>query len=338
MNVAGRFENYDDFGSNLSGKLATRYKLLPGFSIRASINNGFHAPALQQIYYSAVFPGFKNVGGINIPVRVETFRNNHDITIAFGVKPLKPEKAINLSSGFAFTLSRQISLTVDAYWIQIKNRIVLSGIFDKTNNPDVQNILQNRTDIDQVQFMTNAINTKTRGIDMVLNGSWHIRRSIISLTLAANFNRTNVFGPIQTTEKLSVNPQNRNTLFNREEEEKIERGQPRSKTILQLSYKMQNLELLVRNTRFGKTSAVFSSALDSLDEFFSPKILTDASISYSLKKWLVIIMGANNILDVYPDPLKKFSNKNQGILIYSNEAMPFGYNGGYYYVSMNFRL
>ena len=198
---------------------------------------------------------------------------------------------------------------------------------------------KNRTDIDQVQFMTNAINTKTRGIDMVFIGNWNIRRSNIGVTLAANFTRTHLFGAIQIPEKLPANnPQNTNALFNREEEEKMERGQPRSKIILQWSYKKQNLELLVRNTRFGKTSTVFNSAVDSLDESFSAKILTDVSVSYTLKKLLVITLGANNILDIYPDPLKKLSNKNQGILIYSNEAMPFGYNGGYYYVSMNFRL
>jgi iron complex outermembrane recepter protein len=336
IDIAGRYENYNDFGSNLAGKLAMRYKFSSAFSIRSSISNGFHAPALQQIYYSATLSGFRKVGAVNVPVRLGTFSNSNDVTKAFGVKPLQPEKAINFGSGFTSTISPHINLTVDAYWIQIKNRLVLSGIFDKSNNADANRILQSRPDIDQVQFMTNAINTKTRGIDIVLNGNWNIRKTNIGLTLAANFTRTNVFGAIQTTDKLPADSLNTNTLFNREEKEKIEHGQPGTKIIFSANFKKDKIGFLIRNTLFGKTSAVYSSANSMQDEFFSARILTDLSISYSPKLWLTLIAGANNIFDVYPDPLKNPVNKNQGILIYSNEAMPFGYNGGYFFFNMSF--
>ena len=338
INMAGRYENYNDFGSNLAGKLAMRYKFSSAFSMRGSVSNGYHAPALQQIYYSSISnSGFRRVGGVNIPVRLGTFSNNSKVAKAFGVKPLQPEKAINLGTGFTSTISPHIDLTVDAYWIQIKNRIILSGRFDKTN-PDVNRILQNLPDIDQVQFITNAINTRTRGIDIVMNGDWKIRKASLGLTLAANFTRTNVFGPIQSTDKLPTDSLNTNTLFNREEREKIEKAQPASKVILAANYKRGKVEFLIRSTRFGKTSAVFNSASKSQDEFFSAKILTDFSINYTPKTWLTITIGANNVFDVYPDRLKNYLNTTEGILIYSNEAMPFGYNGGYYYMNMTFNF
>ena len=332
INMAARYENYNDFGNNLAGKLAMRYKFTSAFSIRASVSNGYHAPALQQIYYSSTGSNPRRVGGFNIPVRLGTFSNNSAVTRAFGVKPLQPEKAVNLNGGFTSTILPKINMTVDAYWIQIKNRIVLSGIFDKTTNPDVYRILQNRPDIDQVQFITNAINTRTRGIDIVMNGKWKVSKASLGFMLAANFTRTNIFGPIQLADSLKVTTTNTNTLFNREEKEKIENGQPGSKIILSANYQIGKFEFLIRNTRFGNTSAVYSSG----DEFFSAKILTDASINYSPKTWLTITAGANNIFDVYPDRLKNYSNTTQGILIYSNEAMQFGYNGGYYYVNMAF--
>jgi iron complex outermembrane receptor protein len=219
INVAGRYENYNDFGNNLSGKLAIRYKLSSAFSIRGSLSNGYHAPALQQIYYSSTGSGWKNVGGVNVPVRLGTFSNNSAEAQAFGLKPLQPETAMNLGGGFTSTISPQISLTVDAYWIQIKDRIVLSGRFDKTN-PDVKKILENLPDIDQVQFITNAINTRTRGIDVVINGNWKIRKANLGLTLAANFTQTNVFGSVQTTDKLPADSLNTNTLFNRKKEKR----------------------------------------------------------------------------------------------------------------------
>ena len=338
INVAGRYENYNDFGNNLAGKLAMRYKFSSAFSLRGSVSNGYHAPTLQQIYYSASLSGYRKVGGINIPIRVGTFSNNNVVAKAFGLKPLQPEKAVNLSGGFTSTVTPQINLTVDAYWIQIKNRIVLSGRFDKATNPDVNSILQNRPDIDGVQFITNAINTRTHGIDIVMNGDWRFRKASLGFLLAANFTRTNIFGPIQTTDKLPADSLNTNTLFNREEREKIENGQPISKIILSANYKKGKIGFLTRSTRFGKTSAVYDSDDKSKDEFFSSKLLTDLSISYAPKPWLTITAGINNVFDVYPDKLKNYINTTEGILIYSNRASPFGFNGGYYFVNMSFNF
>jgi iron complex outermembrane recepter protein len=337
INVAGRYENYGDFGSNLAGKIAMRYKFSSGISIRGSLSNGYHAPALQQIYLTETGTTWKNVGGINVPVINGIFPNNSVITKAFGVRPLQPEKTINASAGFTSTLSPHLNVTVDGYWIQIKNRIVLSGIFDKSN-PDVARILINRRDIDQVRFMTNAINTRTRGIDIVMNGNWKVNKGNLGLIVAANFARTNIFGRIQLADSLKIDPVNTNTLFNREEKEKIEHSQPASKIILSANYKKGKVGILIRSTRFGKTSIVQNSANTSQDEFFSAKIFTDINFNYSPKTWLTITAGINNVFDVYPDPVKNPINQNQGILIYSNQATPYGYNGGYYFVSMSFNF
>jgi iron complex outermembrane receptor protein len=337
INIAARYENYNDYGNNLAGKLAMRYKVSSVFSVRGSVSSGFHAPALQQIYLTSTGSVWKNIGGISFPVSTGIFRNNSDVATAFGVKQLRPEKATNISGGFTSTLSPHINITVDGYWIQIKNRIVLSGSFDR-GNPSVNTILQNRPDIDLVQFVTNAINTKTRGIDMVMNGNWKIKKSGLQLTLAANFTHTNLFGPIQSTDKLPADTLNTNTLFNREEREKIEHGQPASKIIGSGNYRSGKMGILIRSTRFGKTSVVYSSDDKTRDEFFSPKILTDVSVNYTPKTGLTITAGANNIFDVYPDPIKNSINKNQGILIYSNQASPFGYNGGYYFLGMVFNF
>ncbi len=336
INLAGRFENYNDFGNNLAGKLAMRYKISSAFSMRGSVSNGYHAPALQQIYYSATGSAFR--GGI--PVRVGTFPNNSDVAQAFGVKPLHPEKSINLSGGFTSTISSHINLTVDAYWIQINNRIVLSGQFSKATNPDVNRILQDHPDIDQVQFVTNAINTKTRGIDIVINGHWDIQKVNLGFMLAANFTRTNIFGPIQLADSLKTNAQNTNTLFNIEEKEKLEHGQPVSKIILSTIFRKGKFEFVIRNTRFGNTASatLVANPIDTLYESFSHKILTDISVSYTPKSWLTITAGANNVFNVYPDRLKNYRNTNEGMLIYGNEAMPFGYNGGYYFLNMSFNF
>jgi len=333
INMSGRYEYYNDFGNNLAGKLAVRYKFSSKISLRGSVSNGFHAPALQQMYYTSIIAGVNRASGGSVPIRTGIFSNNSAVAVAFGVKPLQPEKAINVSSGFTSTISPNINVTIDGYWIQIKNRIVLSGVFPKSN-PDVKKILQHMPDIDQVQFITNAINTRTLGLDIVMNSHWQIHKASFGCMLAANFTRTNIFGPIQSTDNLPYSLTN--TLFNREEKAKLENGQPGSKIILSADYKKGKFGILVRNTSFGKTSAVFNSADHSQDEFFSAKILTDVSISYSPATSITLTTGADNVFNIYPDPLKNKNNSNQGILIYSNEAMPFGYNGGYYFLTVNF--
>jgi iron complex outermembrane receptor protein len=337
IDVAGRYEYYSDFGGNLAGKLAARYKFSDKFLLRGSVSTGFHAPTLHQSYYSATSSSWKDVNGEKVPVLLGTFRNTSDIVRnGFGVPALKPEKAVNLGGGFTSSFCHHFNLTVDAYWIQIKDRIVFSGGFGK-NNPDVKNILINYPTIESVIFISNAINTRTQGADIILNSNWMIRKNDLHISLVANFNRTHIFGVIQSAANLPTNSFNTNTLFTRGDKGKVEQGQPKDKIILNVNYKTRKWIFNVINTRFGKT-AFINNTTSSRDEFFSPKILTDVNLNYTLKSWLNIIIGVNNVFDVYPDRLKNYLNTNEGILIYSNEASPFGYNGGYYFLSMAFNF
>ena len=329
--MASRYEYYNDFGGNLAGKLAVRYKVSEKFSLRAAVGNGFRAPSMQQRFFAGTqsFRGTAITGGI--------FSNNSKVTKAFGIPSLQAERSVNLDGGFTSKLSHNISLTVDAYWIQIKNRVVLSGVFLK-ENPDVAAILANYPNIDLVQFYVNAINTRTFGIDAVLNGNWKINKTTLGIMLAANFNRNTIFGRIKTTDKISDTSRYTNTLFGIEERTTLEKDQPGEKIILSATVNKGKFGFTFRNTVFGKTASatIVNDPTDTLYEFFSSKILTDISISYTPKSWLTITAGANNIFDIYPDRLKNYENTDEGIAIYSNGASPFGYNGGYYFVNMGF--
>jgi iron complex outermembrane receptor protein len=205
------------------------------------------------------------------------------------------------------------------------------------SNPAVRNILVNYPNIDSVVFISNAINTRTHGVDIILNSNCNIRKSNLHISLAANFNRTHIFGVIQSAVSLPANSLNTNTLFSRGERGKVELGQPRDKINLNINYKTGNWTFIINNTHFGKTAFINTSD-SSRDEFFYSKILTDVNVSYAPKSWLNITLGANNIFDVYPDRLKNSKNTQEGILIYSNEASTFGYNGGYYFVNLSFKF
>ena len=334
IDMASRYEYYNDFGGNIAGKLAARYKVGNRLTFRASINNGYRAPSMQQRYYGTISKG------VSLPtftiVRKGIFNNDNEVVKLFGVPPLEPERSINISGGATLTIGSHVDVTTDAYWIQIKNRIVLSGTFDRTTNSEVDSLLVNYPDIDQVAFFTNAINTRTHGLDLVINSGWNIHSSHLSASLAANFTQTKLFGKIKTASNLQENDQQTNTLFNRQEIVRVEEGQPRSKMILSLYYRTGKLGFQVRNTRFGKTRFAFNPDSANHDEFFSAKIITDVAMSYHFKKVVTISLGANNVFNVYPDPLKNPVNTAGGRNIYSTEAQPFGFNGGYYYIALNF--
>jgi iron complex outermembrane receptor protein len=336
IDAAGRHEYYNDFGGNLAGKIATRYKFSDKFSIRGSFNNGFRAPSLQQRYYSAT----KRTGTTpvtNEPVVTGTFPNDHYVAKAFGVPSLQAERSLNISGGLTATLFNHIRVTADAYWIQVKDRIVLGGTFDK-NSPAVRQILRSFPEVNSATFFSNAINTRTHGVDIVLNGNWKIQKANLLVMLAGNFTQTTLFGSIKTAKNIPPDSVNINALVDRYARGRLEHGQPDSKIIFLLNYKINKLSFLLRNTRFGKTAVLAADPTLSSDENFSPKILTDFSFSYAPKSWLTITAGANNIFDVYPDRLQDPANTEEGTFIYSAEASPFGFYGGYYFVSMSLQL
>jgi iron complex outermembrane recepter protein len=331
IDAASRYEYYSDFGSNLAGKLAVRYKFSRKFSIRSSISNGYRAPSLQQRYFS----GLQSFRGSTQIQRV--FNNESPVTKAFHIPSLTAERTTNLSVGFTSRLSSSVSFTLDGYLIQIKNRIVLSGVF-RITDPQVQAILVDHPGIDYVQFYTNAINTRTYGIDAVLNGNWNIHKINISITLAANVNRHSVYGAVKTTDVVTNISNYTNTLFGIEERTTLKRDQPGEKIILFALINKGRYSFTLRNTYFGSTglaTIVTTPAVDTLFETFSPRVLTDCSISYNPKSWITITLGANNIFNIFPD---RVQNPADRVSLYSNAAIPYGTNGGYYFLNMAFNL
>jgi iron complex outermembrane receptor protein len=333
-----RYESYSDFGGNLAGKLAARYTLTRKISARASVSNGFRAPSLQQRYYSQT----RLAPNAGTWITSGTFRNNSDVAKALGIPSLAAERSMNLSGGFTGSLYPNIRFTADAYWIQIKNRIVLSGIFNRNTNSNVKELLKDITDVTQVQFFTNAINTRTKGLDIILNGNWKIRNATLKAMLAANFTQTRLFGEIKRAGNLKADSLNTNTLFGTEEKTRLEKGQPSDKILLSFNYQIGRIQVHLQNTRFGKTvfAPTFTDPRTGVTSFLfqslSPKILTDISLTYSLNEWMSLTLGANNIFDVYPDRMKDYRNTGEGMYIYTQETTAFGFYGGYYFLSMSF--
>lgn len=344
VSVAGRFENYSDFGSNFAGKLAMRYKVLEALSVRGSVSNGFRAPSLHQRFFSNVATVFVNTTGGLTPVQNATFRNNSEIAKAFGIPSLTAETSMNYSIGVTSRTTTGWTATIDAYQIDIKNRIVLTGAFNRAASPVVNQLLSQFPDVNSAAFFTNAIDTRTKGIDIVVTKLFRMGDANLNLTLAGNLNKTEVTNTKQQSTQLSTDPSlNSKILFNAEERGRIERGQPRNKFTIGLNYSLKKLNFNIRTTRFGEVATIFFNTSNfqtdpTRDEFFGARFVTDASLSYKIANFLTWTIGANNIGDVYPDKLRNFLNTSDGRFVYSRNATQFGFNGGYYFTSVVLEL
>ncbi|RYZ44923.1 MAG: TonB-dependent receptor, partial [Chitinophagaceae bacterium] len=314
-NAAARFENYSDFGSNVAGKLALRFKATDAISLRGSVSNGFRAPSMHQRYFSSVATVFISNGSTLVPVQNGTFNNESVVAKAFGIPSLKAEKSMNYSAGVTSRFAG-FNFTADAYMIDIKDRIVLTGSFTKSS-PVVAQLLANYPDVNSVAFFTNAIDTRTKGIDVVISRNARMGKSNVNVSLAANFNKTDVTESRPLPDQLKSDPTlAEGVLFDREQRTRIERGQPRDKITLGINYNLNRFTVNGRVTRFGKVAS--SDRLNpALDESFDPRVVTDISVGYRLGNFATLTIGANNLANVYPEKMENYGNTSLGRFIYS---------------------
>ena len=348
LDGAGRYETYKELSqgyNNVSGKLSARYEFTPSFSVRASVSNGFRAPSLHQRYFQNTSTQF--VGGL--PSNSLTANNyNPIVRNAFGIKELRPETSTSFTVGFTGKVGSGITFTVDGYFISIKDRIVLSTAFNRSNS--LVDSLMKAYAVDPstsaLQFWTNAVNTETKGIDAVITDRFRIGSGNASLSLAANFNQNMVVGKLNTnsliddpkfnpsTTNPGANPANdfRNTLFDRQQRGRIETGQPKSKINLTLNYAVKSWDFLVRAVRFGQvqflnnvdpnaingvTGAYFNDVGFGTDQVFSAKVTTDLVVSYRFCPGITLSAGGNNIFDIYPDRVY-IDPRNDPSAVYAN--------------------
>jgi len=228
---AARFENFSDFGSTLNGKLAARVKAGDHLNIRGSVSSGFRAPSLAQIYYNLRFTNF--IAGV--PSEALLSPNNSPVTASFGIGKLKQETATNAGLGLTANFG-ELTATVDGYFIEIKDRIVLTGNFDASNIPNVET----------AQFFVNGVDTKTTGLDVVL--AWRktfANDQHFSATLAGNFNNMEI-------SKVKNGDLDEQTFFGEREKAFLLASAPDSKIGLNLSYGMKRLDVGLSLTRFSQ--------------------------------------------------------------------------------------
>ena len=367
VDLAGRYEDYSDFGDTWNGQASTRLALPAGFALRGSIGTGFHAPSLAQQYFSSTSSRtiVNNTTGFPEFVLVRTAPVGSSLAQALGSADLRPETSTNFGGGLTYAGGR-LTASIDYYHIDIDDRIMLSSNYvDAAGSRRLRDYLAGIgiPGVTSVRYFTNAIDTRTQGVDVTAAyatplGDW----GNLKLTGAYNYNETRLLRvsatPQQITALSITTP-----LFDVVERTRVERGQPRDKVALGATFRAGVLTFDVRATRYGRveqvaltnqtaatvalaaqgstplrTVATESGAPGNLDviQELRPKWVTDFSFTGQVNRNLAVTVGANNLFNVYPTENIRSTPALTGADTFGafpySEFSPFGFSGAFYYV------
>lgn len=329
LSVAARLESYSDFGETFNYKLAARYAISDDIAIRGTHSTGFRAPSLHQKFFSRSSTVFIN----GIPNEIGTFSNDSRAAQLLGIPELKEETSSSVSLGLVAGIpSAGMTLTIDAYQIDIDDRIVISGSFSAGTDPELIRIFE-AAGSTSAQFLTNAINTKSQGLDITLSQTSTIGSGTLKSDLAATFSKTEQVGNINTTPLLAGQE---STFFGARDRLFLERAQPRNKMSLTNILTIDKFTGLLRNVYYGSVIDPDSHSDAELVEY-SGKVITDLSFKYAFSDVFSITFGMNNVLDVYPDENRPGSTSGDQF-VYSRRTSQFGYTGRFAFGKLNFTL
>ena len=318
--AALRAERYSDFGSTVNGKIASRYEFADGFALRNSLSTGFRAPSLAQIYFSSTITDF--VSGVAIDKIIAP--NVSPITRILGIERLKEEKSINLSLGLTANLGSGWYASIDGYFVDIKDRIVLTGAFEDAD-PQIGADLQ-ALGVGAAQFFTNAVDTRTIGTDFIINYFGILASGNISTTLAANFNYMSI-ERVKTNERLRGKEE---IYFGSREKSFLLASAPPSKINLSVDYTLNKITSNLMLVRFG---AIELEDWDGEIMRYKSKITTDVSVKYQVNWNTSITLGGMNIFNVYPT--KQNTETETGG---NYDAVQMGFSGAFFYLKLGVRF
>jgi iron complex outermembrane receptor protein len=380
LNGALRYENYSDFGGTTNYKLATRYKLTDNINLRGAISTGFRAPSLHQIYFNSTATQF--VGGV--PFEVGTFSNNSKAAELLGIPQLKQEESQSASAGFTAKIpAAKLTLTADAYIVTIKDRVVLTDQFSRpggtptAGTPAAQlNALFDSANATAATFFANAIDTQSKGIDVVISHKATIGNGLTLKTdLSGTISNTKRVGAINASPILEANGQV-NKYYSETSRIYLEEAVPRVKANLTNSLSVKKFDFFLRNVYFGAVTdpntvdvngdgriegaLINGQVVETEHPVWGGKVITDLSVAFNFTESAKIVIGANNIFDIYPDTnygpttairprlvngaidytaapsTVDLSNSNQ--FTYSRNVSQFGQNGRFIFARLSFSL
>jgi len=333
LGIAGRFEDYSDFGNSVNGKFSARYEFNPVFAVRGTVGTGFRAPSLTQSFFRGSTTSFGTGGQLEKVLNLPT---DDPIAQLLGAQDLKAEESVSYNLGFVIRTEAGFRLTVDYYRVNIDNRITLS---ERIGGQAVTDFIDTSLGIPNVlgvRFFTNAVDTETDGFDIVAEYGFDLSASKLTFSAAYNKSQTDVV-------RVDPNPPVLDSLgvgtvlFGVEERNTLETAAPDDKLILTAHWSSDRWSILGRATRWGEAKRVFNFG-DGFEpeQVYGAEVGVDLDVEYRVTKGLTVAIGGNNILDNYPDlsssDINYFGNLPYDVL------QPISFNGAYYYLRSTYRF
>lgn len=326
VGLAGRYEDYSDFGDTANGKLSLRYAFTDKIALRATASTGFRAPSLQQQYFQSIATNFID----GVPYEIGTFRTDNPAAVALGAEPLKAEESTNYSLGLVLQPVDSLYVTVDAYRIDIDDRIVLS---ENLTSTAVRNYLQANgyAGIGGGRYFTNAVDTRTTGVDAVGTYRWALASGPLELTGGYNYNKTEI-------EHIAENPASLEAIdptavrIGRTEIGRITMGSPRDKFFLGATWSPGDWRFNATTTRWGEFTSYGTTP--ATDQTYDAKWTLDLAATWTLDKWS-FTLGGDNVLNEYPD--EQLAGKGTRTYLPYSTSSPFGFNGAFVYANIDYK-
>ncbi|WP_127566123.1 TonB-dependent receptor plug domain-containing protein [Glycocaulis alkaliphilus] len=317
-----RYEDYSDFGSTTDYKLSGRFAFTGNLAVRGTWSTGFRAPTPGQLESERTSQGLNSVT-LNL-VTNGRFNPTGPVADIINARPggqvilpLTPETSENRSVGVVFRNDLGFTATLDLYQIDVEDRFSTRGGFQLTDAERAQLValgIPGGESVSNASFFQNVFDTRTRGVDFVLNWAGQALAGDLNLTLAYNWNETTV-----TREAIAG-------VFNDVSRRLFEEGLPQHNAVFTADYTRGRWGVVARARHYGQWTDIDDSA-DVLFQDFSPITLVDVAASFQLTDNVRIRAGAENVFDTYPDESRNQANRG---LIYSRNA-PYDTDGGKWY-------
>jgi iron complex outermembrane recepter protein len=300
LNGTFRTEKYSDFGAANVGKISTRVKFLDDkVTLRGSFSTGFRAPSLHQIYAQSTQAAFV-AGTINLS---GLFNNRSVQARQLGIEQLRPEKSTNISIGAGLNLNKNLSITLDYYSINVKDRIVYSSSISTSDTTKPLYRILKSGGLSTVQFFVNGIETNTSGLDYVVSyRNIGLGSGKLGINLAGNFMLTNeiVGDPVVPQAIKDAG----SDILNAQIRSLLTESRPQYKAILGFDYSLKKWNINLNNTLFGPTAFRDldngGSVMNYIQAKFEPAVVTDLSIGYMFNDKWSLTLNANNLFNVLP--------------------------------------
>jgi iron complex outermembrane receptor protein len=340
LGATGRYEHYSDFGRTTNFRITSRYDFAPWAALRGTVSSGFHAPSLAALGYqnTGTTSNWSNTGtGALVPGQTRQFRPADPAGVAFGAKPLQPERSRTLSLGAVLRDVDRASLTIDAYRLKVNDVIVatetlqgptVSAAFNAAGLPGFT----------QASYYTNGWNARTDGVDVIGKRQFRAGGGQLELSAAASVLRTEVsdvhrFAAIGGATLLAIgNAKVRDA----------ETGTPKNKLVVGARYAAGSWTWNTDVTRFGKYRynvgdvAGSVAANGNTDQVFSPETYVDFAVAYKLGQRWKLDLSVQNLFNKYPDKYLT-ANRSSGINPYSFIA-PNGASGRFVSAGFSYKL